>query len=446
MASASDVSLSSEPQPPALETAAPPGGVSMRTLTTIRWVAIVGQAATLFIVHYGFGLHIPIGPTFGVVSAAIVLNLWTGVLRPARLRPTDAEILAYLAFDAVQLTALLFLTGGLSNPFALLLLAPVTVSATVLPRRHTAVLCGVAAACASVIAVWHRSLPPGVAETAPTQLLIFGTWVAVVLGIIFVAGYAGSVAAERRRMVEALNASQLALAREQRVSSLGALAAAAAHELGSPLATIAVTAKELTREVPKDSVFAEDVRILQAEADRCRDILAELGQRSEADDNSPYSRLPMSVLVTAAVTQHPAGRASIQTTAESEDGSPEPVVRRSPELIHGLGNIIQNAVQFARASAVVETRWSRAGIHVSVLDDGPGFPPAMLDRLGEPYISSRRGATHMGLGVFIAQTLLARTGGRIRFTNRRERGAQVDVTWNRSMLEVGSEDKVEAAQ
>ncbi len=307
-------------RPTNTSSAAPPGGVSLRTVTAIRWVAIIGQGATLVLVHYGLGLHIPLLPAFSVVSAAVVLNLWAGVLRPARLRPTDAEIMGYLAFDAVQLSALLFLTGGLSNPFALLLLAPVTVSATVLPRRNTAVLCCLAAACASVIAVWHLPLPPGVADTAPTQILILGTWVAVVLGIIFVAGYAGSVAEERRRMVDALNASQLALAREQRVSSLGALAAAAAHELGSPLATIAVTVKELTREVPADSVFADDVRILQVEAERCRNILAELGRRPEADDNSPFSQLPMSVLITSVVAQHQAGPVRVQTAADSEDG------------------------------------------------------------------------------------------------------------------------------
>ena len=440
--------MASRPTDPAraAEPSAASGGVSLRTLTAIRWVAIAGQAATLVAVHYGFGLHIPLVPAFSVVSAAVVLNLWAGVLRPSRLRPTNAEITGYLAFDTVQLSALLYLTGGLSNPFALLLLAPVTVSATILPRRNTAGLCGLSVVCASVIAAWHLPLPPGAAETEPSRLLIFGTWIAVVLGIIFVAAYAGSVAAERRRMGDALNASQLALAKEQRVSSLGALAAAAAHELGSPLATIAVTVKELTREVPADSPFAEDVQILQAEAERCRNILAELGQRSEADDQSPYSELPVSVLVTAAVTKHRVGPAGIQTTAHSDDGSPEPSVRRSPELVHGLGNIIQNAVQFARTGVVIETRWTESAIKIAVLDDGPGFPPAMLDRLGEPYMSSRRGGEHMGLGVFIAQTLLGQTGAQIRFANRRVRGAQVDVTWNRSILEVEAKEQAEAAE
>ncbi len=422
------------------------GQISLRTLTTIRWIAIVGQASTLIVVQYGLGLHIPLGSAFAVVGAAVALNLWAGVLRPARLRPTDFEILAYLGFDAVQLSALLFLTGGLANPFALLLLAPVTVSATVLPRRHTAMLCALSAICASVIAVRHLPLPSGVSDVAPSRLLVFGSWAAVVLGVIFVAAYAGSMAAERRRMVDALNATQLALAREQRVSSLGALAAAAAHELGSPLATIAVTAKELAREVPEGDPLAEDVRILLAEAERCRGILAALGERPEADDDSPYSRMPLSVFVAAAVDPHAAGPAHIETLAHSDDGSTEPAVRRSPALIHGLGNIVQNAVQFARSRVEIETRWSESEIRVTILDDGPGFPPAVLDRVGEPYISSRREQEHMGLGIFIAQTLLAQTGGTIAFRNRRVRGAQVDVTWQRAILEVTADERAEAAE
>ena len=427
------------------------GRVSLRTLTFIRWVAIAGQLAALLVVHYGLGFALPLLPALAVVGASVLLNLLVSLRRPLRGRLRDTEAALYLAFDVVQLAALLYLTGGLNNPFSLMILAPITVSATVLTRRSTLALCILAVVCASVLAVRHYPLPWGAPGAGPgsaagLELPFFytvGIWAAVVLGSVFAAAYAGSVAAEGRRMFDALSATQLALAREQRLSAVGALAAAAAHELGSPLATIAVTTKELVREVPPDSPFADDIQILQAESDRCREILAGLTRHPETDDESPFSVAPISALVEAVAARYHVDGVAVALSTEVEDDSAEPRAMRSPELVHGLGNIIQNAVQFARSAVTVESVWSTNSVRVTVHDDGPGIPPAMLDRIGEPYISTRgQTGEHMGLGIFIAQVLLEQTGAALAFGNNR--GAEVVVTWPRARLEVDSAQRREA--
>ena len=210
-----------------------------------------------------------------------------------------------------------------------------------------------------------------------------------------------------------------------------ALAAAAAHELGTPLATIAVIAKELARDLPPDSPFTEDAQLLLSQTARCRTILAELAHQREADGGEPYARLPISVLVAAA--GEPYHRVTIETVYETE-GPPgdQPAIARSPEIMHGLGNIIQNAVQFAHERVEVMTSWDKNCIEIEVADDGPGFPAMVLSRLGEPYLSGRRDeAEHMGLGIFIAETLLRRTGATLAFTNAPDGGAVVRVTWRR---------------
>ncbi len=425
-------------QPAPAIAAARAGRVGPRTLTTTRWLAITGQATTLLVVHYGFGFTLPIEPAMVVVAVSALLNLTIALRPPGPAGLSERQAVGFLAFDILQLAALLFLTGGMTNPFALLIVAPVTVSATILTRRSTIALCGLAIASASFLAVWHMPFP--VAEVAGLPPVFrFGTWVAVVVGTIFLAAYAGIVAAERRRMHRGLAAAQAALAGEQRLSSLGALAAAAAHELGSPLSTIAVTVKELARDATPDDPWAEDIGILQTEVERCRAILAELGrapQGATGDAGSPFVRQPLSAFVRAAANAQPHDGLTLDFVVDADDGSPEPTVLRRPEYIHGLASLIQNACQFARRGVVIRSAWTKQLVKITIQDDGPGFPPALLDRLGEPYVSSRaHTGEHMGLGIFIARNLLQQTGAKMSCTNAVS-GARVEISWPRPAIDV----------
>jgi len=266
--------------------------------------------------------------------------------------------------------------------------------------------------------------------------LVLGIWIALVLATVFIGAYTWSIAQGARRLRDAVAATQLALAREQRVSAVGALAAAAAHELGSPLGTIAVVAKELVRELPGDSPHAEDAALLLSQSERCRKILAELAQQPEEDGGSPYTRLPISALVEAAAAPYRNQGVRLILATAGEPAGEEPLVRRSPEIMHGLNNLIQNAVQFAAREISITIFWDAATVTVELDDDGPGFPLHLLGRLGEPYLSTRAGVTdHMGLGIFIAQSLLERSGARLVFDNLAEGGAHVAISWNRANLE-----------
>jgi two-component system, sensor histidine kinase RegB len=413
------------------------GRISLRTLVPIRWVAIAGQALTLLIVHYGLGFALPLASALSVVGASVLLNVVLILLRQAAARLGERDAALCLGYDILQLAILLHLTGGLQNPFSILILAPVTVAATILSRRLVIALSILAVAAISVLALWHEPLPWRTEPLVFPAELVLGIWVALVLATVFIGGYTWSVAQEARRLRDAIAATQLALAREQRVSAVGALAAAAAHELGSPLATIAVVAKELVRDLPDDSPHGEDAALLLSQSERCRRILAELAQQPEHDGGSPYTRLPISALVEAAGALHGDQGVKLIFATAGQPEPEEPHVRRSPEIIHGLNNLIQNAVQFARREVSVTTYWDRMAVTVEIADDGPGFPLHLLGRLGEPYISTRAGAAdHMGLGIFIAQSLLERSGARLVFDNLPDGGAHVAISWNRANLEM----------
>lgn len=409
--------------------------VAARTLAAIRWVALAGQMAALLVVELGLGFPLPTALALAIVAASAVLNLTLVRRRGGRDRLNEREAAFYLGFDIVQLAALLFVTGGLGNPFALLLLAPVTVSATILGRRPTIHLCLLALASATLLAFAHLPLPWAAPGFALPPIYTAGLWVALMVALVFNAAYAWWVAEEARRISAALAATQEALARQQRLAAVGALAAAAAHELGSPLGTIAVVARELVRELPRDSDLADDARLLLSESQRCRDILASLSRRSEPEPHGAFAELPFDALVEQAAEPYQRDGVAVIIEAHGPEGTPlaapAPAVPPTPELLHGLGSIIQNAVQFASATVEVTVAWDGSGaLSVEVEDDGPGFAPSVLSRLGEPYVSTRAGRDgHMGLGLFIARTLLERTGAEVGFANREDGGARVDVRW-----------------
>ncbi len=420
--------------------------ISLRRLVLIRWFAIAGQAVTLLVVHYAFDFRLPLLPAFAVVGCSVLLNLFITLYRRAATRLGEREAAFFLGYDILQLGLLLYLTGGLQNPFAILILAPVTVAATILSLRPVIALAAFAIAVITLLALWHIPLPwRSVALAFPPELAL-GLWTALVLATAFIAGYTWSVAEEARRLRDAVAATQLALAREQRVSAVGALAAAAAHELGSPLATIAVVAKELVRELPADSPHSEDAQLLLSQSERCREILAQLARHPDEDGGSPYTRLPISALVEAAGALYHDPRIRLIFATTGGPAESEPLVRRSPEIMHGLNNLIQNAVQFARSEVSVTIHWDKTIVAVEVADDGPGFPAHLLGRLGEPYLSTRAGAAnHMGLGIFIAQSLLERSGAELTFDNLVEGGAHVVISWKRANLEAEARPDAAAA-
>ncbi|HET6222974.1 MAG TPA: ActS/PrrB/RegB family redox-sensitive histidine kinase, partial [Dongiaceae bacterium] len=437
----SPMSVASETSRIAAGVPAASGRVRLRTLIAIRWVAVAGQAMALLIVHFVLGYPLPIEAALIAVGVSVGVNVWATVGRRSPERLGDRAAAAYLAYDLVQLGVLLYLTGGLHNPFAFLILAPVTVSATILSRFSTIALSALALLVVIVLGIDHQPLPWPDQSFSLEPLFIFGLALALGLSVVFIAGYVFSVAEEARRMSAALTASYMALDREQRVSALGALAAAAAHRLGSPLGTIAVIAKELARDLPNDSPHRDDVKLLLSESERCRTILAELSTRPEAHDLP--QRMPIAALLETAASPYRADgiRLVLEATPGAAGGAvAAPLVAPSPELIHGLGNLLQNAIEFARGEVRVAIHWDERYVSLVIQDDGPGFAPGLLDHIGEPYLSGgvqgRTGKGEpMGLGVFIAQTLLGRTGATLHFGNGAKGGGEVTISWSRAALE-----------
>tara|TARA_B100000886_G_scaffold340535_1_gene310933 strand:- start:5739 stop:7055 length:1317 start_codon:yes stop_codon:yes gene_type:complete len=406
------------------------GRAQSRTLALIRWVAIAGQTATLVVVHYGFGFKVVIGPALLVVAASALANSLF-ISRTSRSGAGEPTVAGFFAFDLIQLSALLYLTGGLENPFAFLLLAPVVVSAAILSFVSVILIGGLATVAITLIAIWHEPLPWNNHFPPFPPTYILGVWVSLAIGVLFFAFYTFRVAEEARQLSEALYATQMALAREQQLSAMGMLAAAAAHELGSPLGTIAVAAGEISRELPEGSPLAEDIGLLVSETHRCRDILAALAQRPEGDAVA-FSQVPLSAVVEHSASMHKTDDVKIVFNLHPYNNKEniEPKIRSAPEIIHGFGNLTHNAVQFAVKEVNIETRWDENVASVTIRDDGPGFSQIVLDRIGEPYISDgRKGTGHMGLGIFIAKTLLERTGARLIFGNCDNGGAEVSVVW-----------------
>jgi two-component system sensor histidine kinase RegB len=420
--------------------------VRLDTILRLRWLAVLGQLAAIFVVVQGLDYDLPIIPCVTIVGLSALLNLVLQMAFNPMQRLDPAYAAALLALNIAELAGLLFFTGGLQNPFSFLFLAPVLISATALPIRLTIALGVLAIACASVLGFFHLPLPWESDE--PLELppiYLFGVWLSIVLAIGVTSLYAFQVTEEARKLSDALAATELVLTREQHLTQLDGLAAAAAHELGTPLSTIFLISRELEKTVQENvqdnGALAGDLKTLREQAQRCRDILAKITQLSSS--GAPFDRMPLSTLIEEAVAPHRDFGIAIKVRI-AVAGASEPVGMRNPAILYGVGNILENAVDFARATVEVNAWWNADTVEIVISDDGPGIAPDVLKRIGEPYLS-RRPATDeaqsehsgLGLGVFIARTLLERTGAKVSFANRTfpDHGAVVQIVWPRDRFE-----------
>lgn len=428
--------------------------VRLRTLILLRWTAIAGQLSVIFVAWRFYAIDLNLGLCLLAVCPAVLANLVSTFIFPRNKRLTEAEATAVFLFDTSQLALLLSITGGLNNPFAVLIVAPATIAATALRSRATVVVALAALALVTLIAFVHLPLKTraGVEILVP-RLFGFGFWLAIVTAVVFLALYARRVASEIHSMGEALLATQMALAREQKLTDLGGVIAAAAHELGTPLATIMLASGDLIEDLADRPELCDDARLIRQQADRCREILRSMGRAGK--DDLHMRAAPLSAVLHEAAEPHEArGRTIVFHPADGTVDGDHPVILRQPEIIHGLRNLIQNAVDFARQCVWVDAEWTATRIVVRIADDGPGYPPQILGRIGDPFMRRRRdddkagrkGYDGMGLGLFIAKTLLERTGAEVSFANgadpflteaeRPERcGAIVEVSWPRQSIE-----------
>jgi two-component system sensor histidine kinase RegB len=429
----------------------PRRNVRLDTLVRLRWLSIIGQTVAVLVVYFGFEFDLPIYACLAVIVLSAWLNIALRIRfqQAQRLEPSRAAWL--LAFDIGQLGVLMYLTGGLDNPFSFFFLGPVLLSATALPARMTMLLGLLAILCVTLLIFFHDPLPWS-EEYGPMPVLpnfyMLGVWFSIVLAILFISIYAWQISEESRQLINALAATELVLAREQHLTQIDGLAAAAAHALGTPLSTISVIARELEREIDPSSPHAEDIRLLREQAQRCRDILAKLNELQA--EGVPFDGLLLSNLLQEVAEPH--RHFGITIDVKLPQTTPVPVVTRNPAILYGLGNIVENAVDFARQRVEIAADWTADTVSIVISDDGPGFAPEVIGRIGEPYVRSRRlrrmyatGDTGMGLGFFIAKTLLERTGAKLNFVNRPfpETGAVVSIRWPRQALEITAESELE---
>ncbi|MEP5155171.1 ActS/PrrB/RegB family redox-sensitive histidine kinase [Planktotalea sp.] len=436
--------------------------IRLRTMIVLRWVAIFGQIVAIIVAQKLYHLRLELGLCYLAIGASVMSNLIATFVFPENKRLSERENLMMVIFDLLQLSFLLFLTGGLNNPFALLLLGPVTISAAIMSLRSTIFLGIFVTIIVTILAQYHMPLrtEEGFILRIP-NLFIFGNWVAFVIALFFLSAYSWKTTNEMHTMSEALQATHMALSREQKLTDLGGVIAAAAHELGTPLATIKLASAELLDELEDRPELAEDARLIREQAERCRDILQSMGRAGK--DDLHLRKAPLNAVLEEAAEPHLDRGTLVHFEHQGllDQIGEQPEILRRPEIIHGLRNLVQNAVDFADGNVWVESKWDEYNISVRIVDDGDGYPAHLIGRIGDPFMRQRKTEKErkarpeyegMGLGLFIAKTLLERSGAELSFANgssqsaaskNAKRGAIVAVVWPRKHIDAAFSEVAE---
>ncbi len=433
--------------------------LKLATSIRLRWLAVFGQTGAIIFVYYFLKFELPIIWCFVPIILSANLNITLALLFPSsnRLKPVYATSL--LAYDILQLSTIFYFTGGLQNPFIFLFIVPVCVSATILPRNFTIFLGLLAVFVISILGIYYEPLPwSNTGAFSVPDLYLIGLWSSVILVMLFLAIYIRQISNESHAMFAALSATELMLEREQKLSALDGLASAAAHELGTPLSTITLVAKELKIELKDRPEVNEDLELLMSQATRCRSILADLQLRKN-EINDSFLDFEITEMMDNLISSHRMAEIDIAVEIYIENDSPAPTLCQNPAFLYALGNLINNAAEFANSKVIIELAWSDKAVCIHIADDGAGFSDEILDQLGEPFISSRKASTTsmqsgeyhgMGLGFFIAKTVLERSGARMLVGNKISSkpmiefgkkygqlpGAHINLKWRRSDFEL----------
>lgn len=408
----------------------------LETLVRIRWIAVFFQTASICVVAFYLNFSMPLLPCFALIIISVVLNLFLIFFYPKhyRINPNGAAII--FAGDILVISALLYFTGGLENPFALLLVAPVGLAATSLYLRSVLFLNFLTIAAVLFLGLYHEPLPWYAHEALSfPPLFVFAMFLAIIITLVFISLDCYRLAEDARQFSNALGVAELILQKERYISALDGLAAAAVHELGTPLSTIHLVASDFRKILGKDERYAEDVSLLLSQSERCRDILSGLGNLA-AEDIGKHEQVPFTLLLEEAAAPVRGFGIAVDLCEGVCEGA-EPHLPRNPAVSYAIGNLVENAVDFAHSEVLLRYAWDKNHASLSVLDDGDGFPPDIIDKIGEPYISSRKkdkkkgeiSGGGLGLGLFIAKTLLERMQVRLTFRNNPRGGAEVQLLW-----------------
>ena len=406
--------------------------ILLGNLIKIRWIAIFGQILAIFFVTFIIKIQIPLYETLLIILLSVVVNFYSYFEERKNKSISNIKAFLFLLFDTLQLGFLLFLTGGVINPFSILILAPVITSASYLPALMTIILSTISIIIIILLNFYFIPLDLG-AEFYLPQIYNFGLVSSLVITVIFIAIYAYLFASSSRKISNALSASKLQILNQKKITEVGSFSAATAHELGTPLNTIFLILNDLLKEkkLIEDKNIAKDIILLKSQAERCKEILQKLSKNPLKLKDKFLDKVKITDLIKLNFDKFNKDKILNINKILLND---EPEIQYRDEIMYALGNIVQNAIFHSKKIISVELNYSNTNVTITITDDGNGFSKDIIDKLGEPYIS--KNTAGMGLGIFISKNLIENMGGKLNFYNSKEENAVVEIIFNNSILNI----------
>ena len=401
-------------------------------LIKIRWIAIFGQIFAIFFVSFVIKIEIPILETLFIILLSVAVNIFSYYEERKNKSISNIKTFYFLLFDIIQLGFLLFLTGGIINPFSILILAPVITSASYLPALMTVILSAISIIIIVILNFYFIPLNLGPKFFLP-EIYSFGLVAALIITVIFIAIYAYLFASSSRKISNALSVSKLQILNQKKISEVGSLSAAAAHELGTPLNTIFLILNDLLKEkkLIEDKNIVKDIILLKSQADRCKEILQRFSKNPLNLKDKFLEKVKISDLIKINFEKFNKNKKLYLSISPLNN---EPEIIYKDEMMYAFGNIIQNANSYSVEKTTVHVDYLKNNVKITISDDGDGFSKDIIDKLGEPYVSKNNQG--MGLGIFIAKNLIENMGGKLSFYNSKRNNAVVEISFDNSILNI----------